>query len=93
LETDAEHQQDDADFRKLFGERRIGNEPRGMGSDERTCQQVTDNRGQADALGDVAQKQRSRESAGEREDQVVVVQGVSIRRRGVGGSDLSWWRP
>jgi len=89
LKADAEHQQDDADLGELFGERRISDEAGSVGPDQRTCKQVTDDWGQADPLGEIAQEQRSRESAGEREDQVVLVQGLSIRRRGVGGSDLS----
>jgi len=89
LESNAEHQQDDADLGELFGERRISDEAGGVGPDQRPRKQVTDDRGQANPLGEIAQEQRSRESAGEGEDQIVMVQGLSIRRRGVGRSDLS----
>ena len=78
LQADAEHQQDDADFGQLLGERRVGDEARGVRPDERTGQQVAHERGQANSLGDVSQEQRRGEPAGEREDQVVVVQGVSV---------------
>ncbi len=68
LKADAEHQQDDADFGQLLGQRRVGHEARGVGSDQRTGKQVAHERRQANSVGDVAQEQRRGEPAGERED-------------------------
>jgi hypothetical protein len=78
LQADAEHQQDDADFGQLLGQRRIGHEAWGVGSDQCTGKQVAHERRQVNPVSDVPQEQRRGEPAGKREDQVVVVQGVSI---------------
>jgi hypothetical protein len=79
LQADAEHQQDHADFGQLLGKRRVGDEAGRVRPDEGAGQEVADDRGQADPLGDVSQEQGGGEPSGEREDQVVAVQGVSIR--------------
>jgi hypothetical protein len=78
LQTDAEHQQDHPDFRQLLGKRRIGDKARRVRPDEGAGQEVADDRRQADSLGDVAQEEGRGEPAGERENQVVAVQRVSI---------------
>jgi hypothetical protein len=68
LQADAEHQQDDADFGQLLGQRRVGNEARRVRPDERAGQEIADDRRQTDPLGDVSQEQRRGEPAGESED-------------------------
>jgi hypothetical protein len=42
LQADAEHQQDDADFGELFGQRGVGDETGGVRSDERAGDEITD---------------------------------------------------
>ena len=73
LQADAEHQQDDANFRKLFRKPPVDDDARRVRSDERPGEQVADNRGQADALGNEAEQQRPTEAGGERNDQIEIV--------------------
>jgi hypothetical protein len=68
LQADAEHQQDDADFCQLLGQRCVGDKARRVRPDERAGQQIADDRRQADPLGDVSQEERRGEPAGEREN-------------------------
>jgi hypothetical protein len=68
LQADAEHQQDDADFGQLLGQRRVGDEARRMRSDERTGQEIADDGREANPLGEISQDKRRGEAAGERED-------------------------
>ncbi len=44
MQSDAEHQQDHADFRQLPGQRLIGDEPRRVGTDHQSRQQITHQR-------------------------------------------------
>ena len=44
MQADREHQQNDADFGQLVGERLIGDEPRRKGADGDTGKQITDQR-------------------------------------------------
>ena len=44
LQADAEHQEDHADLGELLGQARIGHESRGVRTDQRTGQQVADDR-------------------------------------------------
>ena len=69
LQPDAEHQQDDADFRELFGDLRVGDEAGRVGPDDDAGQQIADDGRQAEALRDVAEEQRRAEAAGERQDE------------------------
>ena len=55
LETDAEHQQDDADLGQLLGQRGIGDEARRVRTHERPGEQVADDGGEAEALGEIAE--------------------------------------
>jgi hypothetical protein len=52
LQTHAEHQQDHSDLCQLFGEGCIRHETRRVGTDDRACQQVPDDRRQAETLRD-----------------------------------------
>ena len=73
LQTDPEHQKDDADFRKLFRDFRVGDEPGCVRPDEGARNQVTDERRQAEPLREISEEQRGTEAAGQREDQIKVV--------------------
>ena len=68
LQADAEHQQDHADFGQLLGKRRVGDEARRVRPDEDAGQEVANDRGQADSLGDVSQEKGRGESASQGED-------------------------
>jgi hypothetical protein len=70
LQADAEHQEDDADFGKLLGECRIGDESRRVRSDRHAGQQVPDDRRQAGALREIAEDQCSAEATGQRKNQI-----------------------
>ena len=55
VQPDAEHQQDDADLGQLAGQRLVGDEAGRVGAERHAGQQVADERGYADALGDGAE--------------------------------------
>ncbi len=59
---DAEHQQDDADFREFVGERLISDEARRIGAGGDACEQVADERGQAQPLGQRPEQKRQRQA-------------------------------
>ena len=73
LQADAEHQQDDADLRQLFRQRRIGHEARRVRPDQHAGQQIAHDRRKAQALGDVAKHERGAEAAREGQDELVTV--------------------
>ena len=73
LQTDAEHQEDDANLRKLFRDVRVRHEPGRVGADQDARKQVADERRQPEPLRDVPEEQRGAEATREREDQVKVV--------------------
>ena len=52
---------------------RVGDEARRVRADEHAREQVADDRRQADALREVAEKERAAQPCGEREDQVVLM--------------------
>jgi hypothetical protein len=78
VKSDAEHQQDDADLRKLLGKGAIGDEAGSRWTDDDPCKQVADDRRQADALCGESQHQSNGKSGGDRQDQVDVVHVVSF---------------
>ena len=71
LQTDAEHQENDADLRKLLGERGVRDESRGVRTNKRSGEQVSDNGRKSEPLGDVSKNEGGSEAAGERENQIV----------------------
>ena len=71
LQTDAEHEENDADLRELLGERGVRHESRGVRTDKRSGEQVADDGRESEPLGDVSQNEGGREPAGQRENQVV----------------------
>ena len=73
LQADAEHQQDDADFRELFGDASVGDESGSVGADGDAGEQVADDRREAEALRDVAEDERRSEAPGKRQDEVEIV--------------------
>ena len=90
LQPDAEHQQDDADLGELLGQRRVGDEAGRVRPDQRAGQQIADDRRQAEPLRDVAEHQRRREAAGQRQDQVVGVHREASRARERRGRSVKW---
>ena len=79
MQADAEHQQDDADFGKLIGQRLIGDEARRVGTDDQPGQQIADDRREPQALRQITQHDRRRESAGQRQQQVEFVHKDFVR--------------
>ena len=57
MESDAEHEQDDADLGELIGDARIGYEAGREGADGDAGQQVANERRQAQAMGRDAKRQ------------------------------------
>ena len=58
LQADAEHQQDDADFGELLGQRGVGDETGRVRADQRACEQIADDRRETKPLGEVAEHER-----------------------------------
>ena len=69
MQTDAEHQQDHAHFRKLAGQLAIGDEARCERADHDAGDQEPDERRQAQAVGDIAEHRREHEAHRYRGDQ------------------------
>ena len=84
MHADAEHQQDDADFRELRCDAAVGDKARRMRADGDAREQVTDERRQSQAVRDPAEQKREREPAGEQRDDRQVMHasynGAPIRR-------------
>ena len=76
LQAHAEHQQDDAHLRQLFGQVPIRFPARRVRADDDAREQVANDRGQPETLGDVAENQRGREAERQRQDQVQVVHAL-----------------
>ena len=93
LQADAEHQQDDADFGELFGQRRVGDETGRVRPDQRAGEQISGDRRQAEPMRDVAEREGGGQAAGQRENQVVGMHqegyGYLMSRRSVAIPTLS----
>lgn len=70
METDAEHQQHDADLGQLARQVLIGHEARGLPAHRDAGQQIAHDRRKAQPLRDVAEHQRRGQAAGERHHQM-----------------------
>ena len=81
LKADAEHQQNDADFGKLFGDFRVGDESGSVRADQSAGKQIADDRGEAGAMCEVTQNQGGGEAAGQRQDQIQVVHRRIVLRQ------------
>ena len=75
LQTDAEHQQDHADFGELLRQRAVGDEARRVRPDDDAGDEIADNRRQPQPLRDEAADQRRDQAAGQRQDQIEPVHG------------------
>ena len=69
LQSDAEHQQDDADVGELLGEARVGDEAGRIRSDRHSGKQVADEGRESEPLREVTERQRGGETGRQREDQ------------------------
>jgi hypothetical protein len=69
MQPDAEHQQHDADLRKLGGQLHIGHEARRTGSDDDAGHQVAHQCRHPDPLGQKTEDQGDAEASGERGDE------------------------
>ncbi len=65
VQADAEHQQDDADLGQLAGQGNVGDEARRERPDHDACQQVADQRLDAQAVGDQAEDIGQHEARGD----------------------------
>ncbi len=70
MDADAEHQQDDADLGELRGKLHVGDEPRGEWPNRHPRQQVADDHGQTEALGNHPADERGGEPHGDGCDQL-----------------------
>jgi hypothetical protein len=73
LKPNAEHQENDADLRQLFGELGIGHEARCMRANERSREQVANNGRESEPLGNVAKHEGGREPSCQSQNQIVSV--------------------
>ena len=87
LESDAEHEKDDANLGELLRHRSIGDESGCMRSDECPGEKVADDRRQAEALRDIPENQGRGEPAGQRVDQIEVVHWEMVP----GANGLARW--
>jgi hypothetical protein len=87
LETDAEHQQDDADLGELFRERSVRDEAGRVGPHEDAGEQVADDGRQPEAVRDVAEHERGGESSSERQDEIVSMHVVALQCRVLRNAD------
>ncbi len=60
MQTDAEHQQDDADFREFVGERLVGDEARRIGAGDNPREQIADQRRKTQSLGQRPEQERQK---------------------------------
>jgi hypothetical protein len=65
MQSDAEHQQDHADFGELARETRVGDEARREGADRDTRDQVSDDRRHLEQVGPQPEQQCKHETDGE----------------------------
>ncbi|MEY4514783.1 MAG: hypothetical protein RLZZ450_6905 [Pseudomonadota bacterium] len=70
VQTDAEHEQDDADLGQLGRELGVRHEAGRERPDQHACDEVADDGRQLEAVGDEPEHERGAECRGEREDQV-----------------------
>ena len=73
LKADAEQEKDDADFGHLVGQAGVGDKPRSVRADDNPGQQISNNRGEADAVGEESKDQGGSQATGQGQDQVEVV--------------------
>jgi hypothetical protein len=73
MQADAEHQQDDANFRKLRRKALICNETRRMRTDENACDKISDKWWQAQAIGYRTEDKRQHEPPDDRRNQRRIV--------------------
>ena len=69
MQANAEHQQHDADLGQLSGNDAIGDEAGGEGADRHPRDQVADQRGQAQAIGEEAEEERQGKTDGDGGDE------------------------
>ena len=85
LQSDAEHQQDDADFGQLLGHVAIRHEPRRVRSDEQAGDEIADDRGEPGAMRGKAEHERRAKTAGQSQDQIegvhpsIIVAGFRVQ--------------
>jgi hypothetical protein len=77
LQSDAKHQEDDANLGQLFSHGSVGDKSRSMRADEGSSEEVADDRRQSEALRHIAKHERRGEPARHRENQVEPVHHVS----------------
>ena len=75
LQAHAKHQQDDADLGQLLSEVRVGHEPGRIGTHGHASEQISDDRGEADALREVPEHQSGRQPTSQRQDQIEGMHG------------------
>ena len=68
MQTDAEHQEDHADFRELCGEIRVCNDSGGERPERDSRDQIPNERWDADTDSDEAECERQHECGGDRRD-------------------------
>jgi hypothetical protein len=66
--ADAEHQQDDADPGELFGQRLVGHDTRGEGTDSDAGEQIADDGQRAQPARDRAEQEGETQALGDRRD-------------------------
>lgn len=74
LQADAEHQQDDADFRELLGYFRVGDKSRRVRTDQRAGEQVAHDWGETGSMREVTKDEGCGETSRQCEDQIDVAQ-------------------
>src|SRR5262249_30265609 len=92
---DAEHQENDSHFSKLFGELLISREPGRVRPDEHSGKEVADQRRQPETMREIASRERSSQTARERDDEVEGVHAPSYaagNSRRLAAGSAAWCR-
>ena len=73
MQSDAEHQQDDTEFRQLRSDIAIGRETRRKRPDQHAGRQIADKRRQMQPVGQISEQRRRNEADGNRGYQCDIV--------------------
>ena len=81
MQPDAEHQENHADLRELFGERDITDKSRRVRTNDIPRDEISDDRRQADALGEQSENQCGRQPERDRGDEIDLVHAPRVAMR------------
>ena len=81
VQSDAEHDEDDADLGKLLGEVRIGLEAGRVATDDDAGEEIADDGRESEPVGEVAEHKSRAQAAGQSQNELGVMHAEMIRGR------------